>query len=141
MRVFSLPATAIPVGPRKRVLAVDDDLEIREALFEFFTALGHEALCVGSGSEAITAFPTLRPELVVLDIDLPDMPGTEVARQLRGLATDHAVTIIALTGYTTQGDVERSLAAGVDVHIRKPSGFAVLRELLGDASEAAPAAE
>lgn len=134
MRVFSLPATAIPEGPRKRVLAVDDDLEIREALYEFFTALGHEAICVGSGREAISAFPDLRPELVVLDIDLPDMPGTEVARQLRGLATEQAVTIIALTGFTTHGDVERSIAAGVDVHIRKPAGFAVLREMVGDAS-------
>jgi len=138
MRVFSLPADAIPEGPRRRVLAIDDDQEIREVLFEFFTTLGHEALCVGSGREALQAYPSLMPEFVILDIDLPDMPGTEVARLIRAQDTTHATTIIALTGFTTQGDAERALAAGVDVHVRKPAGFSVLRAMVGDASNGEP---
>jgi two-component system CheB/CheR fusion protein len=126
-------ASSMPDEP-KRVLAVDDDLEVREVLLDMFTALGHQAVCVASGGEAIAAFSTLRPHVIILDIELPDIPGTEVARQIRALPTDHPVTIAALTGWTRDGDERRSLAAGMNLHFVKPVGLYVLREVVGDAT-------
>ncbi len=70
------------------------------------------------------------PQVVLLDIGLPDMDGYEVARRLRALPGGAAMTLVALTGYGQAEDRERALASGFDTHMVKPVDLAVLERML-----------
>jgi CheY-like chemotaxis protein len=70
------------------------------------------------------------PDVVLLDIGLPDTDGYEVARRLRGLPGCTAITLVALTGYGQPEDRERALAAGFEAHLVKPVDLAALAQML-----------
>ncbi len=76
------------------------------------------------------------PQVLLLDIGLPDMDGWELAQRLRALPATHASLMIALSGYGRNEDRERSRAAGIDHHLTKPVDAARLAELLGSVQAA-----
>jgi len=123
----------MPPSGRKRGMVAGDDQDTRDVLYELFALLGHEPIMVATGAEALTAFVERRPQIVFVDLGLPDMSGLEVVAQLRALSGEHRVTIIALTGWAQPRDRASSLAAGVDLHLAKPVGIHVLRGVVGDA--------
>lgn len=73
-----------------------------------------------TGPAALTGFQQARPDLVLLDISLPEMDGTEVLQQLRADAALHDLPVIALTAHAMAGDREKFLALGFDDYITKP---------------------
>ena len=73
-----------------------------------------------NGSDALASFARARPDLVLLDISLPDMDGTEILRRIRADATLSSLPVIALTAHAMTGDREKYLAAGFDDYITKP---------------------
>jgi len=73
-----------------------------------------------SGVEAITAFRNSRPDVVILDISLPEMDGTEILRRIRDDALLRDLPVIALTAHAMLGDREKYLAAGFDDYVAKP---------------------
>ena len=73
---------------------------------------------------------TFEPDVVLLDIGLPDMDGYEVTRRMRQLPRGSGLTIVALTGYSQDEDRKRSHDAGCDGHLVKPLDFATLEKLL-----------
>jgi len=83
------------------------------------------------GAAAIAAAPRLRPDVVLLDVGLPDMDGYEVARRLRADPRTRDVLIIAITGYGREEDLRRSREAGIDDHMVKPVDPDRLLERLG----------
>ncbi|HET7090315.1 MAG TPA: response regulator [Anaerolineae bacterium] len=96
----------------------DNMLLVRRAL----EAHGYRFLWAATGLTGVAAAYTERPDLILLDINLPDIDGYEVARRLR---SDHRngmqyVPIIAITANALKGDAERALAAGCDVYMSKP---------------------
>ncbi len=106
------------------VLVVDDEASIRRLLRVSLTSHGHHVVESSTGANALTAVAMNRPDLVVLDLGLPDMDGIEVVRQLRGWTQ---VPIIILSVRDHESDKVAALDAGADDYLTKPFG---LRELM-----------
>lgn len=105
-------------GPRPRVLVVDDEPNIRELLSAALTLHGFEVHAAGDGAAALEAVAAGRPDIVVLDVALPDMPGFTVTRLLR--AADSEVPVLFLTARDGVEDRIAGLAAGGDDYVTKP---------------------
>ncbi len=106
-----------------RVLVVDDDPQILRALRINLTAHGYHVLLAPDGGAALRAAADGHPDVVVLDLGLPDMDGTDVIEGLRGWTT---VPIIVLSARTDAADTVRALDAGADDYVTKPFGMAEL---------------
>ena len=103
-----------------RVLAVDDDPHILRALRINLQARGHQVLTAGSGTQALVIASRHPPDLVLLDLGLPDMDGVEVISGLRGWTS---VPIIVLSGRADGTDKVEALDAGADDYVTKPFGM------------------
>jgi CheY-like chemotaxis protein len=113
-------ATApVPKPSARRVLVVEDNADGREALVSLLRLKGHEVFEAGGGSEALRIATDQRPEVVLLDIGLPDMDGYQVARALRS-ELGARVRLVALTGYGQPADQDRAREVGFEVHLVKP---------------------
>jgi two-component system KDP operon response regulator KdpE len=106
-----------------RVLVVDDEPQILRALAINLRARGYDVRTAGTGAEALSAATAHGPELVVLDLGLPDMEGLEVIAGLRGWTT---VPILVLSGRSDSTDKVEALDAGADDYVTKPFGMAEL---------------
>jgi len=102
-----------------RVLVVDDEPQIRRAMRTSLEAHGYEVHTVGTGGEAVVAAAEEGPELVLLDLGLPDLDGTEVIRRVRSFSE---VPIIVLSVRDRQADKVAALDAGADDYVTKPFG-------------------
>lgn len=101
-----------------RVLIVEDNPDIAELLAIWVQSAGHDARICRTGFRAKEAMPDYQPDVVFLDIGLPDADGWELAPLLRG--DDAALKIFALTAYQTFEDRQKSNDAGIDLHLGKP---------------------
>ncbi len=99
------------------VLVVEDELKLRDLLRSYLEREGHQVLTTASGAEAIGMARSAAPDLVVLDLRLPDVPGEEVAREVRAFSD---VPILMLTAKTAEEDRIRGLEAGADDYLTKP---------------------
>jgi two-component system, sensor histidine kinase len=120
----SIPPPAAP----KRVLVVDDNVDAATSLAAFLQLDGHQAEAVYSAKGALDAIGTFGPDVVLLDIGLPEMDGYEVAKRIR--AGGSCVRLVALTGYGQAEDIERTHSAGFDAHLVKPVDFVALERTL-----------
>lgn len=112
-----------------RILIVDDNRAAADALAKLLTLRGNVTEAVYASEEAIKQAPLFCPEVVLLDIGLPNMDGYEVARQLRS-DPNFSATLIALTGYGQESDIRKATKAGFDHHLTKPAGLAEIEEIL-----------
>lgn len=103
-----------------RVLVVDDEPQILRAMRINLSARGYEVVTASSGAGALRAAAETQPEVVILDLGLPDMDGTEVLAGLRGW-TD--VPVIVLSARTDSADKVEALDAGADDYVTKPFGM------------------
>ena len=106
-----------------RVLVVDDDPQILRALRINLAAHGYRVVVAGSGAEALRAAADTRPDVVVLDLGLPDLDGTDVIAGLRGWTS---VPIVVLSARTDSTDKVVALDAGADDYVTKPFGMSEL---------------
>ena len=103
-----------------RILVVDDNTDAAESLKMLLSVFGHQVEIAHDGISALAVARSHSPQVVFLDIGLPGMDGYEVARRFRndeGLARSK---LIALSGYGTENDQQRSRAAGFNRHLVKP---------------------
>jgi CheY-like chemotaxis protein len=103
-----------------RILLIDDDPDVAESLGLFLEILGHEVELASDGAAALDAARANVPDMMFVDIGLPEMDGYEVARRVRQDAAVKHVHLVALTGWSREQDKERALAAGFDCHLVKP---------------------
>jgi two-component system KDP operon response regulator KdpE len=103
-----------------RVVVVDDEPQILRALSINLRARGYDVRTAASGAEALTVAASHKPEIVVLDLGLPDMDGTEVIAGLRGWTS---VPILVLSGRSDSSDKVEALDAGADDYVTKPFGM------------------
>jgi two-component system KDP operon response regulator KdpE len=113
-----------------KVLVVDDEPQIRRALRTSLEAHGYEVATVGTGDEGVVSAAEVQPDLVLLDLGLPDMDGTEVIRRIRGFSD---VPVIVLSVRELMADKVAALDAGADDYVTKPFG---MEELLARARAA-----
>src|SRR3569833_2844820 len=99
------------------VLLVEDDSIIRSALVKALTRAGHAVSAVGTAMDALREVALHRPDIVVLDLGLPDVDGASALRVMRG---DSDVPVIVATARTGEANVIRLLNAGADDYIVKP---------------------
>ncbi|MCU0758096.1 MAG: PAS domain S-box protein [Steroidobacteraceae bacterium] len=123
------PAAPEPPPPR-RLLIVDDNADAAESLAMLLTLDGHSAEFVTQPRLAVEQARRTRPDLVLLDIGMPEMDGFEVAHRLRSTPELAHVPIVAITGYGQPSDRESSAAAGFDAHLVKPVDYGVLQQVL-----------
>jgi PAS domain S-box-containing protein len=113
-------AREAPSGPARRVLVVDDQPDSTDSLALLLRLHGHEVYTAADGPGAVDEFLRSKPEVVFLDLGLPGMSGYDVARRLRATPEGRDVRLVAVTGYGTEADRERTRAAGFDLHLAKP---------------------
>jgi len=103
-----------------RVLVVDDDLSVADAISRMLNRRGHETIVVHNGSDAIQAAQTQMPDLVVLDVVMPGMDGVEVCKRLRANPATAQLPIIFLTARIMIEDKIKGFEAGADDYLTKP---------------------
>ena len=118
-----------PPPPGRRILVIEDHEDGREMLVETLRLHGHEVVAAATGQEGIEAAGRHAPEVVLVDIGLPDVDGYEVGRRIRK-SLGAGVRLIAVTGYGQPRDRSRSDEAGFDAHLVKPVAPATLAEAL-----------
>ena len=112
---------------KSKILVVEDDLDVAEMLNAYFRVQGYEVFTVNWGEDGVRACQTINPDLVVLDIRLPDIDGYEVARRLRIDRRTQDVPIIFLTEKRDRADRLQGLEIGADDYITKPFDVQELR--------------
>jgi PAS domain S-box-containing protein len=117
-------------GSKRRILVVDDNRDSADSLAMMLQLMGHDTMMAHDGLEAVQAAETYRPDVVLLDIGLPQMNGYEAARCIREQQWGKSMLIIALTGWGQDEDKRRALEAGFDHHLIKPVGAEVLEDVL-----------
>lgn len=124
------PAVDAKTVSKRRILVVDDNVDGATTLAIMLGLSGHKTRTAFSGREALKVSAEFAPEIVFLDIGLPDMTGYDVARQFRNDLKWHNLILVALTGWGSQDDLNRSTEAGFDIHLTKPVEPSVFDDVL-----------
>jgi PAS domain S-box-containing protein len=119
-----------------RILIVDDNRDAADSLNLLLVSMGQKVCVAYDGQCAISAAKTFKPDVVLLDIGMPQMSGYEVARVLRSDASAAKAVLVAVTGWGQDADRERAKKAGFTYHFVKPIGEETLRSVLTEISEA-----
>jgi len=132
-----LAAHPSPLASKRRILVVDDNPDSAESLTLLIELTGHETRTAYDGREAVEAAATFRPDVMLLDIGLPELNGYDVARKIREQSWGQSMVLVALTGWGQDEDRRRSLEAGFNHHLTKPVDPADLTKLLASAAQSA----
>jgi PAS domain S-box-containing protein len=124
------PVAATP-HRSKRVLLVDDDRDTAESLQALLEMDGHTVAVAFTGQAALEQAARVRPEIVILDVSLPDISGYDIARRLRADSSLPPSLLVAVTGTKRGQELHASLQAGFDHHFVKPASPAILLHLVG----------
>jgi PAS domain S-box-containing protein len=125
---------AEPTGSSLRVLVVDDNLDAAQSLAMLLQASGHQVRMAHTGPTALEAAIDYRPNVVLLDIGLPEMDGYEVAKRIREQPLLQNIVLVAMTGYGHDTDRQRSQEGGFNAHLVKPADFAKVQQILATVS-------
>ena len=106
--------------PNKRVLLVEDDFMNMRLAQHILEAEGYTVVTAATAQEALEQIESILPDLILMDVQLPDMDGMTVVRILRENVVTRDITILALTAYAMKGDRERLLQMGCNGYISKP---------------------
>ena len=127
---------------RKRVLIVEDEAALARLVEWQLQSAGFESRSVATGHEALAVATEHWPDLVVLDLRLPDMSGYDICRQLRSMASPWELPVLMLTALDQPIDQLRGYAFGADAYMTKPFDppelIRTVALLLGEASPATP---
>jgi len=123
-------AALAPAGRVLQVMIVDDNVDAAEMLAMLLETAGHRVSVEHDARAALARAPGDAPDVFLLDIGLPGMDGTELARRLRALPECAGAVLVAVTGYGQDSDRERTQAAGFDHHLVKPLDMQTLFALL-----------
>jgi signal transduction histidine kinase/CheY-like chemotaxis protein len=131
--VLPMPTLARSMQPlaahkRRKVLVVDDNKSAAESIARLLQHRGHETQIAYDGKGTLDVLARYAPEVVILDLGLPDISGYEVAQQIKN--NNRRVSLVALTGYGQSEDKEKSSAAGFDHHLIKPVAIADIERVL-----------
>jgi len=136
-------ATEPPRIDAKRILVVEDNELNMKLLNDVLEAHGYDVISTGRGEVAIEWAEQYRPDLILMDLQLPDLSGLEATQRLKANGETRGIPVIAVTAFAMAGDERRALDHGCDAYVAKPI---VLREFLnliadfiGEAPSARPA--
>jgi len=105
---------------KKKILIVEDDPDLVYVLQRLVGLLGHDTLVAKTGKEAVKTATSKLPDLIILDIMIPDLDGFEVSRRIRGNQETQGIPIIAVTALTAYKDKQKCFQSGCNEYIPKP---------------------
>ncbi|GAA3958049.1 hypothetical protein GCM10022278_15660 [Allohahella marinimesophila] len=114
----------------KRVFIVDDNKDAAATLAELMTFLGVQVRTTSDGKSALELMDQFQPDLILLDIGMPEMDGCEVARRIRAREYGWTIRIVAVTGWGREADRQRTLEAGFNDHLVKPVSLKDLEKMM-----------
>ena len=112
----------------KRILVIEDTLDNRQIMRDLLTSSGYEVLEARDGLSGVEMAERTKPDLILMDIQLPVLDGYEATRRIKANADLSHIPIIAVTSFALSGDEAKTRAAGCDAYVAKPFSP---RELLG----------
>jgi two-component system cell cycle response regulator DivK len=122
----------------KRILIVEDQEDNRVIMRDVLSTAGYDLIEALNGEDGVKLAQSERPDLILMDIQLPLMDGYEATRRIKGFADLKSIPIIAVTSYALSGDEAKARAAGCDGYVAKPFSprelLATVREYLPDAA-------
>jgi PAS domain S-box-containing protein len=126
-------SAAVASGPsvRRRILIADDNRDAADSLAMLLRIEGHDVTVVHDGRQAVAAIDSLRPEVALLDIGMPELNGYEVAELIRQSPLGSFISLIAVTGWGQASDKAKAKAAGFNHHLTKPIELEALGKVLG----------
>ena len=104
----------------KRILVVEDQEDNRQILRDLLSNAGFEMIEAEDGQQALTQAAKHKPDLILMDIQLPLLDGYEATRRIKADPALNAIPIIVVTSYALSGDEEKARAAGCDAYVAKP---------------------
>jgi two-component system cell cycle response regulator DivK len=118
----------------KLILVIEDQEDNRRIIRDLLTSAGYEIIEAVNGEEGVSSAETHRPELILMDIKLPDFDGYEATRRIKANPALRPIPIIAVTSYALSGDDVKAFEAGCDAYVSKPFSpralLAKIREFL-----------
>ncbi len=103
-----------------RILVIEDTEDNRQIMRDLLTSVGFEVLEAGDGLAGVAAARQHKPDVILMDIQLPEIDGYEATRRIKAIPELASIPIIAVTSYALSGDEERTRQAGCDGYVAKP---------------------
>jgi two-component system cell cycle response regulator DivK len=120
----------------KRILVVEDQEDNRRIIRDLLTSVGHELIEAPDGEAGVRLAKEHRPDLILMDIQLPGLDGYEATRRIKADPELSAIPIVVVTSYALSGDEQKAQAAGCDAYVAKPFSprqlLATIRQFLGE---------
>ena len=118
----------------RRVLVIEDQEDNRRIMRDLLTGNGYEVIEVVNGLDGVAAAETSRPDLILMDIQLPGIDGYEATRRIKANPETRRIPIVVVTSYALSGDDVKAFEAGCDAYVAKPFSprelLAKIRELI-----------
>ena len=114
----------------KKILVVEDDTDNRRIVVKVLSVEGYDIVEATDGVQALARARADQPDLILMDLALPNMDGWEATRRLKADPETRAIPIVALTAFAMRGDEEQARAAGCDDYIPKPARPVAIREVV-----------
>ncbi|MDO9542858.1 MAG: response regulator, partial [Kiritimatiellia bacterium] len=131
-------------GRRLRILVAEDNMANQKVILGILGKMGHSAVAVANGKEVVQALATIPYDLVLMDIQMPEMDGfeaTAIIRDVNSAVRNHQIPILALTAHALEGDREECLAVGMNGYITKPVNMKAIADAIANiSSTSGPAA-
>jgi len=121
-----------PLNISPKILLAEDNETNIEMTRDYLTSNGYQIIVARNGNEAINQACQYKPDIILMDIQMPEMDGLEAIREIRAIPIFKTTPIIALTALAMPGDREKCLEAGANEYISKPVALKKLKTLLGD---------
>jgi DNA-binding response OmpR family regulator len=104
----------------KKVMVVEDDPDVSSILGELLNVHGYEAILFSSGAKALAVIEELLPDILIMDLMMPEMNGFEICKAVRAMSTMRNLPMIAITGYDSVENRRKIFEAGIDDYLPKP---------------------
>jgi CheY-like chemotaxis protein len=115
---------------KERILVVDDQQDVADALVRLLTMLDYHAKAIYDGRQAVVEAADFLPDMFFIDIGMPGFDGYQTVAKIRAHKECAHAILIALTGWTTKEDRQHAYEHGFDLHVAKPMGVETLKELV-----------
>ncbi len=102
------------------IFYIEDNIDNRTLIRRILSAEGYQVVEAGDAKEALEKLKALRPDMILMDINMPEVDGYTLTARIRNMPGFESIPIVALTANVMRGDRERSLEAGCDGYIQKP---------------------
>lgn len=114
----------------KKILVVEDDIDNRRIVAKVLSVEGYRVIEATDGAEALSQARREHPDLILMDLALPNIDGWEATRQLKGDPQTRSIPVVALTAVAMRGDEEQARAAGCDDYLPKPARPVAIRAMV-----------